>query len=37
MYLQIYQSLEGLVQFKNRSDKSKTPALPAQPAAGVAQ
>jgi hypothetical protein len=37
MYLQIYQSLEGLVQFKNRGDKSKTPTLPAQPAAGVAQ
>ena len=34
MYLQIYQSLEGLVQFKNRSDKSKTPTP--QPAAGVA-
>jgi hypothetical protein len=37
MYLQIYQSLEGLVQFKNRSDKLKTPATTTQPAAGVAQ
>jgi hypothetical protein len=35
MYLQIYQSLEGLVQFKNRGDKSKT--TPAQPAVGAAQ
>jgi hypothetical protein len=36
MYLQIYQSLEGLVQFKNRGgDKSKTP--PTQAAVGAAQ
>jgi hypothetical protein len=35
MYLQIYQSLEGLVQFKNRTNKPKTAPAPA--AVGVAQ
>jgi hypothetical protein len=36
MYLQIYSSVESLVQFKNRGDDSAQPT-PQRPAAGTPQ
>jgi hypothetical protein len=37
MYLQIYSSVESLVQFKNRGNDSAQPAQQQQPAAGASQ